>query len=171
MAVTVISECWLACAYSANMRSPANPKSVLINPKEPIISRRETLKSWASLFIATTSFAISEDALAFPNRISTKYDDRPKQRGAVPKGLGVGMRKDMAGDEYTGLKPCGAGKLYFDYIGTRNEHSYFANSCESLASSKLFLLNRFGTGRSRPQHSRVDISGLTNPRSGVPAII
>eukprot|EP00804_Cyclotella_cryptica_P030750 CCRYP_009162-RA/>CCRYP_009162-RA protein AED:0.25 eAED:0.23 QI:0/0/0/1/1/1/2/0/183 len=28
--------------------------------------------------------------------------------GSQPKGLGVAMRKDMAGEEYFGLKPCGA---------------------------------------------------------------
>jgi hypothetical protein len=27
-----------------------------------------------------------------------------------PKGLGVATRKDMAGEEYLGLKPCGAGE-------------------------------------------------------------
>ncbi len=28
-----------------------------------------------------------------------------------PIGLGVAKRKDMAGDEYLGLKPCGAGEM------------------------------------------------------------
>jgi len=48
-------------------------------------------------------------AMAFDNRVSNKYDDRPKQRGGQPPDLGVGdKRKDVFGDEYTGLKPCGA---------------------------------------------------------------
>jgi hypothetical protein len=82
--------------------------------KDPIIhSRRETLKSlWTSsaTFIATSVLS-SEAANGFPNKITDKYDSRPKQRGSV-KGLGVDIRKDMVGEEYLGLKPCGAGKLF-----------------------------------------------------------
>ena len=73
-------------------------------------SRRETLKtSWGAAALIATTLIHSDDAVAFPNKISNKYDDRPRQRGAVPKALGVGTRKDMGGDEYLGLKPCGAG--------------------------------------------------------------
>lgn len=88
------------------------------------ISRRETLKtSWESAALITTALIHPEKAMAFPNKISSKYDDRPKQRGAVPKGLGVGTRKDMAGDEYLGLKPCGAGKQNSDYSHPLTKYS------------------------------------------------
>ena len=83
------------------------------NPKQPVhytSSRRESLKVWTSAALMLGSLMTSEDAIAFPNKISDKYDSRPKQRGALPKGLGVGTRKDMAGEEYLGLKPCGAGE-------------------------------------------------------------
>jgi uncharacterized protein (DUF1499 family) len=45
---------------------------------------------------------------AFENRISNQYDDRPKQRGSMPSDLGIIIRKDMVGEPYLGLKPCGA---------------------------------------------------------------
>lgn len=47
-------------------------------------------------------------ARAFPNKVSDKYDDRPKRRGPKPKDLGVSTRKDMIGEEYAGLKQCGS---------------------------------------------------------------
>ena len=46
--------------------------------------------------------------VAFENRISNQYDDRPKQRGSMTSDLGIRMRKDMVGEPYLGLKPCGA---------------------------------------------------------------
>jgi uncharacterized protein (DUF1499 family) len=49
-----------------------------------------------------------QPALGFDNKISTKYDDRPKRRGSKPEDLGVLSRKDIVGEEYMGLKHCGA---------------------------------------------------------------
>lgn len=47
-------------------------------------------------------------ANAFENKISSKYDDRPKRRGPQPKDLGVlTTRQSLEQDEYTGLKACG----------------------------------------------------------------
>jgi uncharacterized protein (DUF1499 family) len=57
--------------------------------------------------IATVTTTTLEPANAFENKISTKYDDRPKRRGTKPKDLGVAIRYDLGGQEYTGLKPCG----------------------------------------------------------------
>jgi uncharacterized protein (DUF1499 family) len=64
-------------------------------------------------------------ALAFDNRISNQYDDRPKRRGPQPQDLGIRSRtrslsisgmdvdddNDNDGDDmtYIGLKPCGPG--------------------------------------------------------------
>jgi hypothetical protein len=42
-------------------------------------TRRETLRAAA---ISTAFLANNNNALAFPNKISTQYDDRPKQRGS-----------------------------------------------------------------------------------------
>ena len=42
-------------------------------------TRRETLRAAA---ISTAFLVNNNKALAFPNKISTKYDDRPKQRGS-----------------------------------------------------------------------------------------
>jgi hypothetical protein len=105
----------LTTAFSSNNLSPRimhQSSSALNSHEDQRSTRRETIKSWTSAALAVGILVSSDEALAFPNKISSKYDDRPKQRGAVPKGLGVATRKDMAGEEYLGLKPCGAGKIF-----------------------------------------------------------
>ena len=87
--------------------------TALTNPKQEShkihhAGRREILGvSVASVFglvTATTPWP----TLAFDNKISTKYDDRPKRRGSKPEDLGVLSRKDIVGEQYLGLKHCGA---------------------------------------------------------------
>ncbi|KAL7530254.1 hypothetical protein ACHAWF_003302 [Thalassiosira exigua] len=73
-----------------------------------MMTRRATIARTAAAILGTGVFASPEGSMAFPNRISDKYSDRPKQRGSKPKGLGVAERKDLAGEDYLGLKPCGA---------------------------------------------------------------
>jgi uncharacterized protein (DUF1499 family) len=72
-------------------------------------NRREYIASQLKFLAAltTTSVATTNSANAFDNKISDKYDDRPKRRGPQPKDLNVGKRKDMVGEEYIGLKNCG----------------------------------------------------------------
>lgn len=72
------------------------------NEKVPQSSRRKVLAS-----VVATAFLPILPVQAFDNRISDKYDDRPKQRGGQARDLGVGKRKDMVGEEYVGLKNCG----------------------------------------------------------------
>jgi len=90
-------------------------------------SRREILGvGIASImgFITTTS--TPQPVQAFDNKISTKYDDRPKRRGSKPENLGVMSRKDLVGEEYMGLKHCGAAPNCFcstDSIEDDPEHS------------------------------------------------
>jgi uncharacterized protein (DUF1499 family) len=60
----------------------------------------------STLGISAFTLLGADAANAFDNKISTKYDDRPKQRGGKPGDLGVAKRKDLAGDEYIGLKQC-----------------------------------------------------------------
>eukprot|EP00980_Cylindrotheca_fusiformis_P023375 scaffold10429_cov126-Cylindrotheca_fusiformis.AAC.6 len=68
-------------------------------------SRRGVFASFGG--IAAFSLCKTElVARAFDNKISTKYDDRPKQRGGKPNDLGVLSRKDAAGEDYIGLKHC-----------------------------------------------------------------
>lgn len=71
------------------------------------VSRQDILKAgFAGMtFLATGS---PQMALGFENKISTKYDDRPKRRGPMPKDLGVSTRSDIVGEPYQGLKHCGA---------------------------------------------------------------
>eukprot|EP00535_Pseudo-nitzschia_heimii_P008339 CAMPEP_0197190030 /NCGR_PEP_ID=MMETSP1423-20130617/20865_1 /TAXON_ID=476441 /ORGANISM="Pseudo-nitzschia heimii, Strain UNC1101" /LENGTH=259 /DNA_ID=CAMNT_0042642309 /DNA_START=80 /DNA_END=859 /DNA_ORIENTATION=+ len=82
-------------------------KSDLLPSDRGCDSRREVFKAgFAGLaFLATTA---PGSAGAFENKISTKYDDRPKRRGPKPKDLGVSKRMDIVGEEYQGLKHCGA---------------------------------------------------------------
>lgn len=98
----------------ANRIAPLNGKksnahdSNMREEDDGILTRRETLKSWGVGAAAIGFMAFPGKATAFPNKISTQYDDRPKQRGAKPQALGVAARKDLYGEEYLGLKPCGA---------------------------------------------------------------
>ena len=57
--------------------------------------------------ILTTTTAAPEPTNAFENKISNKYDDRPKRRGPKPPDLGVAPRTTIEGDTYAGLKVCG----------------------------------------------------------------
>ena len=51
-----------------------------------VLTRRETLESFVvgtgTAAVLSGFLASPEDALAFPNKISNQYDDRPKQRGS-----------------------------------------------------------------------------------------
>ena len=71
------------------------------------VSRQDVFKAG---FVGLTFLATAgpQTAFAFENKVSTKYDDRPKQKGAKPKDLGVTKRMDIVGEEYQGLKHCGA---------------------------------------------------------------
>ena len=79
-----------------------------------IVGVQATRRDAIAFFVAGTLSAAQFPSLsnAFDNRISTKYDDRPKQRGPKPKDLGVTDRRStsLEGDasEYVGLKGCGA---------------------------------------------------------------
>mmetsp|Transcript_6913 Transcript_6913/g.16158 ORF Transcript_6913/g.16158 Transcript_6913/m.16158 type:complete len:257 (-) Transcript_6913:35-805(-) len=67
------------------------------------ISRRDVVSSFGGLSV----FALFHPAAnAFDNKISDKYDDRPKQRGGKPKDIGVAKRQDIAGEDYIGLQHC-----------------------------------------------------------------
>jgi len=70
-------------------------------------SRQDVLKAgiMGLSFLATAS---PQTAFGFENKVSTKYDDRPKRRGPKPKDLGVSTRMDIVGEGYQGLKHCGA---------------------------------------------------------------
>lgn len=76
-------------------------------PSSPgTLSRRRM--SFVALPSLLTALSLPNPALAFPNKISTKYDDRPKRRGPPPKDLYISKRTDFlgGGDDYDGLKPC-----------------------------------------------------------------
>lgn len=70
--------------------------------------RRNMLKTIPSIFLLSLPTTLPLTASAFDNKISNQYDDRPKRKGPQPKDLGIQTRKDMIGEEYIGLKPCGA---------------------------------------------------------------
>lgn len=73
------------------------------------LSRREMSSVLTGSAAAVLPFFLgASSANAFPNKVSDKFDDRPKRRGPQPKDLGIATRKDMGGEEYAGLKNCGA---------------------------------------------------------------
>lgn len=71
-------------------------------------TRRQALLTGFSSAVVFGWISPQDAANAFPNKISTKYDDRPKRKGPQPKDLGLATRTTLEGDEYTGLKQCGA---------------------------------------------------------------
>jgi len=98
---------------------------------ESSISRRDMMGNIGSSISSAMALsfgvgAFPSDALAFSNKISNKYDDKPKRKGPQPKDLGVRTRKDMAGEEYPGLKECGPAPNCFcstDNIEDDPDHS------------------------------------------------
>lgn len=81
-----------------------------------LLASLSTGSAWSSskvgrrLFFESVAAVVASPAaaLAFENKVSSKYDDRPKRRGPQPKDLAVGSRMTFEGDEYQGLKICGA---------------------------------------------------------------
>jgi uncharacterized protein (DUF1499 family) len=77
-------------------------------------SRREALSvTWRGLGSAAAALLVApqqqpQPANAFVNKISTQYDDRPKRRGPQPQDLSLRPRMTMSGEDYIGLKSCGA---------------------------------------------------------------
>jgi hypothetical protein len=72
--------------------SPPTVNSVTLHVVDAV-SRRDAV-SW--LLMSVPSFlTMSSRAVAFDNKISNKYDDRPKRRGPKPTDLGVGPRKSL----------------------------------------------------------------------------
>lgn len=80
----------------------ADDRSTTCNRRTLLTSALTTVVS------AATVFGLPDESKAFDNKISAKYDDRPKRRGPQPQDLGVSKRKDMDGEMYQGLKQCGA---------------------------------------------------------------
>ncbi len=83
-----------------------NDDNIGENNDEQMNRRDLFVNGFKSILIVGSSLS-SQPSHAFDNKISNKYDDRPKRRGPQPKDLGIRTRKDMVGEEYIGLKPCG----------------------------------------------------------------
>jgi uncharacterized protein (DUF1499 family) len=68
----------------------------------------------------------ADSAIAFDNKIDGKWDGQPKRRGSQAKDLGILPRKDLVGEEYMGLKHCGAAPNCFsstDFVEDDPDHS------------------------------------------------
>ena len=143
---TIITLAGISCstvAFTCSSPSAGGRVTTSLNSNEKEndndITRREALINGVAA-VAGIVLASPNNALAFDNKISDKYSDRPRQRGSKvsfldmylciscehiylililisnhhtkPKGLGVATRMDMTSEEYAGLKPCGAGKAF-----------------------------------------------------------
>jgi len=112
-AFTVVPNPSSACRGRAGIFSQLNAAQENNNDTTNNGRREYLTKSLATLSLllsttAATTTILPAPANAFENKISNTFDDRPKRRGPQPKDLGVtSTRKDMIGEEYTGLKPCG----------------------------------------------------------------
>lgn len=82
------------------------PSSTKASSEGGCVSRQDVFKA-GIIGLTFLASATPEKAFGFENKISTKYDDRPKRRGPKPKDLGVSKRMDIVGEEYQGLKHCG----------------------------------------------------------------
>lgn len=89
----ISSLCILASITSAGAFAPSAPPSRVgevaatridtdDGDSSTLTTRRATLESLVGAAAAMGVLASPNSAMAFDNRISTKYDDRPKQRGA-----------------------------------------------------------------------------------------
>jgi uncharacterized protein (DUF1499 family) len=92
--------------------------SALVEP----VNRRQALISAAA---SVVTFLPGPPANAFANKVSNKYDDRPKRRGPKPQDLGVATRTTFDGiDDYMGLKTCGvAPNCFSSTIPDDEDHS------------------------------------------------
>jgi uncharacterized protein (DUF1499 family) len=154
--------------FSQNAQDEANAAGVT--------SRRNVLNGvFASLFVAGSSMTVfPEQSTAFDNKISNKYDDRPKRKGPQPKDLGVSVRKDMVGEEYVGLKPCGPAPNCFcttDSIEDDPEHNIPAwKYPESLDKEGAFLALEKTVKAYTPGQGNIDGGGFqivkSDPKKG-----
>jgi len=99
-----------------DVESAIEPQSLAAIEK----TRRNIFRNTA-LGIFSTLAVSPKAANAFANKISSKYDDRPKRRGPQPKDLNIGTRKDMIGEPYQGLKQCGAAPNCFSSTDSLEE--------------------------------------------------
>jgi hypothetical protein len=96
-----------------------------LGPTSTSITRRQALLTGFSS-VTVTAVACGwvsprDAAYAFSNKISNKYDDRPKRRGPKLKDLGLVTRTTLEGDEYIGLKQCGPAPNCFSSTMTIEE--------------------------------------------------
>jgi len=94
-----------ATAFPSSLRMANNVEDE--SGSSGTVSRRDMSSILAGAAAVLPFFLGATSANAFPNKISDKFDDRPKRRGPQPKDLGIATRKDMVGGEYMGLKNCG----------------------------------------------------------------
>lgn len=140
------------------------------------MTRQDMIKAALLSIVGATGLVSPKSVLAFDNRVSDKYSDRPKQRGSKPKDLGVSKRKDMAGEEYLGLKHCGPAPNCF--VSTDNaeddpDHSIsawvwpadFGNSKEKAFTELASVIEAY-----EPGQSNVDGGGFkiisNDPKTG-----
>lgn len=131
--------------------------------------RQYFIKSLSSLTMPALLLASLEQtrlptANAFDNKTSNQYDDRPKRRGPQPKDLGVSLRKDVVGEEYIGLKPCGSSPNCFcstDNALDDPEHSIPSWTYpKQLSMSQAFQQLKDEIERYKPGQGNIDGGGF-----------
>ena len=109
---TPITRTRILSYYSSSYSSPSSSSLLLLNnDKQDTNNRRNLLQKLITPIILSTTTTIVpiKESIAFENKISNQYNDRPKRKGPQPKDLGIKRRKSLLGnddDEYIGLKSC-----------------------------------------------------------------
>ena len=160
--------------FSSHQEESCDDKT--IQDVSAISNRRTVLNGFLTSTMATmmTVTSLPQESIAFDNKISNKYDDRPKRKGPQPKDLGVGTRKDMVGEEYIGLKPCGPAPNCFcstDSIEDDPEHNIPAwKYPTSMDKESAFVALEQTVQNYKPGQSNIDGGGFqivkSDPKKG-----
>mmetsp|Transcript_18422 Transcript_18422/g.22555 ORF Transcript_18422/g.22555 Transcript_18422/m.22555 type:complete len:268 (-) Transcript_18422:149-952(-) len=159
---------------SNHVHTKTSKTSLFSIPENKLQDRRDILQGSLSLIIGGSIVVQPEQSLAFDNKISNKYDDKPKRRGPQPKDLGVSVRKDMIGEEYNGLKPCGPAPNCFcttDSIEDDPEHNIPAWSFpNTMEKENAFIQLEKVISAYKPGQDNIDGGGFqivtSDPKKG-----
>lgn len=110
--LVLIQSLFQYCAALTNVRSAHHRHTKKLVRSQEMMNEDVNRRGMISIALAFPALLVTpfleNQAVAFDNKVSNKYDDRPKRRGPQPKDLGVATRTTVDGYEnYLGLKGCG----------------------------------------------------------------
>lgn len=141
------------------------PNNSNLSSESGCVSRKDVFNA-GLVGLTFLAAATPRRAFSFENKVSTKYDDRPKRKGPKPKDLGVSKRMNIIGEEYQGLKHCGAAPNCFvstddavddpdHYIPSWNWPEEFDDDSEKAFAQLSSTINSY-----KPGQTNVDGGGF-----------